>query len=138
MDFNKVLDFHVEKKADVTVVCKDMECGEEVNRFGVIRMNEESRIVDFEEKPMVTDSNTISTGIYVVRRRQLIEMLERSAVEGRYDFVTDILIRYKNMKHMYGYKMTEYWSNIATVDSYYKTNMDFLERDTRNYFFKEY
>ena len=137
MDFNKVLDFHVEKKADVTVVCKDMEYGEEINRFGVIRMNEESRIVEFEEKPMVTSSNTISAGIYVVRRRQLIEMLERSAVEGRYDFVTDILIRYKNMKHMYGYKMTEYWSNIATVESYFKTNMDFLKPEVRKFFFRE-
>lgn len=137
MDFNKVLDYHVEKKADVTVVCKDMEYGEEVNRFGVVRMNEESRIIDFEEKPMVTDCHTISTGIYVVRRRQLIEMLERSAVEGRYDFVTDILIRYKNMKRMYGYKMTEYWSNIATVESYFKTNMDFLKPEVRKYFFRE-
>ena len=137
MDFNKVLDFHVEKKADVTVVCKDIEPGEEINRFGVIRMNEESRIVEFEEKPMMTSSNTISAGIYVVRRRQLIEMLERSAVEGRYDFVTDILIRYKSMKRMYGYKMTEYWSNIATVESYFKTNMDFLKPEVRRFFFRQ-
>ena len=137
MDFNEVLDYHVEKKADVTIVCKDMQYREDVKRFGVIRMDEESRIIDFEEKPMVAESNTISAGIYVVRRRQLIEMLERSAVEGRYDFVTDILIRYKNMKRMYGYKMTGYWSNIATVESYFDTNMDFLNPDVRKYFFRE-
>ena len=109
----------------------------DVSRFGVVRMNEDSRIVEFEEKPMVSQSNTISTGIYIVRRRQLIEMLERSADEGRWDFVTDILIRYKNMKRIYGYKMKEYWSNIASVDSYYQTNMDFLKPEVRNYFFKE-
>lgn len=78
-------------------------------------MNEESRITEFEEKPMVSSSNTISTGIYIIRRRQLIEMLERSGQEDRWDFVTDILIRYKNMKRIYGYKMEDYWSNIATV-----------------------
>ena len=44
---------------------------------------------------MVSSSNVISTGIYVIRRRQLIEMIERSAQEDRYDFVKDILIRYK-------------------------------------------
>ena len=137
LDFNKVLDYHIEKKADITVVCKDMEPDMDVSRFGVVRMNEDSRIVEFEEKPMVSQSNTISTGIYIVRRRQLIEMLERSADEGRWDFVTDILIRYKNMKRIYGYKMKEYWSNIATVDSYYQTNMDFLKPEVRNYFFKE-
>ena len=137
LDFNKVLDYHIEKKADITVVCKDMDSNVDVSRFGVVRMNEDSRIVEFEEKPMVSQSNTISTGIYIVRRRQLIEMLERSADEGRWDFVTDILIRYKNMKRIYGYKMKEYWSNIASVDSYYQTNMDFLKPEVRNYFFKE-
>ena len=138
LDYNKVLDYHIEKKADITVVCKDMPEGADISRFGVIRMNEESRITEFEEKPMVSSSNTISTGIYIIRRRQLIEMLERSGQEDRWDFVTDILIRYKNMKRIYGYKMKEYWSNIATVDSYYQTNMDFLKRDVRDYFFKQY
>ena len=50
-----------------------MEPGEDVTRFGVVRMNEDCRIEDFEEKPMVSSSHTISTGIYVIRRRQLIE-----------------------------------------------------------------
>ena len=42
---------------------------------------------------MLATSNTISCGIYVIRRRQLIELLERCASEDRYDFVTDILVR---------------------------------------------
>lgn len=138
LDYNKVLDYHVEKKADITVVCKDMAPEEDVSRFGVVRMDENARIVEFEEKPMASSSHTISTGIYVMRRRQLIEMLERSAAEDRWDFVTDILIRYKNMKLIYGYKMKEYWSNIATVESYYQTNMDFLDPQVRGYFFREY
>ena len=137
IDYNKVLDYHMEKKADITVVCKDMAPDVDVSRFGVVKMNEDARIIEFEEKPMVSQSNTISTGIYVVRRRQLIEMLERSAEEDRWDFVTDILIRYKNMKRIYGYKMKEYWSNIATVDSYYQTNMDFLKPEVRKYFSAE-
>ncbi len=134
MDYNKLLEYHMAKKADITVVCKDMPAGEDISRFGVVKMNEESRIVEFEEKPMVASSNTISTGIYVIRRRQLIEMLERCAMEERYDFVKDILIRYKGMKNIYGYKMEGYWSNISTVESYYQTNMDFLKPEVRSYF----
>ena len=137
LDYNKVLDYHIEKKADITVVCKDMPEGADISRFGVIRMNEESRITEFEEKPMVSSSNTISTGIYIIRRRQVIDMVARSGPDDRWDFVTDILIRYKNMKRIYGYKMEDYWSNIATVDSYYNTNMDFLKPEVRNYFFRE-
>ena len=138
MDYNKILEYHIEKKADITVVCKDMAPDINVERFGTIKMNEECRIEEFEEKPVVAKSNTISCGVYVVRRRQLIEMIEKCAAEDRYDFVKDILIRYKDMKRIYGYKIKEYWSNIATVDDYFKTNMDFLQPNIRNYFFKQY
>ena len=138
MDYNEVLDYHISKKADITVVCRDMGPEEDdVCRFGIVRMNEDSRIVEFEEKPMVTHTNTVSTGIYVIRRRQLIELLEKCQEEDRYDFVKDILIRYKELKRIYGYKINTYWSNISTAEAYYKTNMDFLKPEIRNYFFKQ-
>ena len=84
-------------------------------------MNESARIEEFEEKPMVAKSQTISTGIYVIRRRLLIDLIEHCAEEERHDFVTDILIRYKNLKKIYGYKI----------------NMDFLKPEVRKYFFKD-
>jgi glucose-1-phosphate adenylyltransferase len=138
LDYNKVLEYHISKKADITVVCKDMPSSEDVGRFGVLRMNEDARIEEFDEKPMVARSNTISTGIYVIRRRQLIELIERCAQEDRHDFVKDILIRYKHLKRIYGYKIKDYWSNISTVEAYFKTNMDFLKPEIRDYFFKQY
>ena len=137
MDFNKVLEYHIAKRADVTIVCTESREAD-LSRFGVLKMNEDGRIEEFEEKPMVSSSNLISTGIYVVRRRQLIEMIEKSGEEDRYDFVKDILIRYKNLKRIYGYRMDTYWSNISTVESYYKTNMDFLKPEVRYYFFRQY
>lgn len=138
LDYNKVLEYHIDKKADITVVCKDMPESANVERYGVIKMNEESRIEEFEEKPMVAKTNTVSCGIYVIRRRLLIELIENSYEEGRYDLVADILIRYKGMKRIFGYKMKDYWKNVASVDDYYNTNMDFLKPDVRKYFFKDY
>jgi glucose-1-phosphate adenylyltransferase len=138
LDYNKVLEYHVEKKADITVVCKDLDPNLSVDRFGTIKMNEESRIEEFEEKPLVSKSSTVSCGIYVIRRRLLIEMIERCAEEDRYDFVRDILIRYKDMKRLYGYKIKDYWRNIASVDDYFNTNMDFLKPEIRDYFFHQY
>ena len=128
LDYAKVLEYHIEKKADITVVCKDMGPEEDITRFGVVKTNADGRITDFQEKPMVAESNTISCGIYVVRRRQLIELIERC----------DILVRYRNLKRIYAYKMDSYWSNIASVESYYKTNMDFLKPEVRDYFFRQY
>lgn len=138
MDYNDVLEYHIAKKADITVVCRDMEPGIEIERFGTLKMNEEYRIEEFEEKPLQARTNTVSCGIYVIRRRHLIEMIERCAQEDRYDFVRDVLIRYKDMKRIYAYKIKNYWRNIASVEDYYKTNMDFLKPEVRDYFFKQY
>jgi glucose-1-phosphate adenylyltransferase, GlgD subunit len=138
LDYNKVLEYHISKRADITLVCKNLASAEECNRFGVVRQDVDGRITDFEEKPVQALSNTVSCGIYVIRRRLLIELIERSAQDDRYDFVRDILIRYKKIKRIYGYSLDSYWSNISSVDSYYKTNMDFLKPEIRNYFFKEH
>lgn len=138
MDYNKVLEYHIEKKADITVVVRDMEPDISVERFGTVKMNEDYRIEEFEEKPLEAKSSTVSCGIYVVRRRLLIEMIEKCAEEDRYDFVRDILIRYKNLKRIYGYKIKDYWRNIASVEDYFRTNMEFLKPEVRDYFFKQY
>lgn len=137
LDYNEVLEYHIAKKADITVVCKELTQGEDARRFGTIRVNEDMRIEEFEEKPMLAKSNTISTGIYVIRRRLLIDLIEQCAEDDRYDFVTDILIRYKNLKKIYAYKLDQYWANISTVDAYYNANMDFLKPEVRKHFFKE-
>ncbi|MBR1597793.1 MAG: glucose-1-phosphate adenylyltransferase subunit GlgD [Lachnospiraceae bacterium] len=139
LDYSKVLEQHIEKGADITIVTKDINPEEDdVSRFGVVKCNDDMQVIDFEEKPLVAQTQTASIGVYVIRRRQLIELLEACAKEGRTDFVKDILIRYKSVKKIYAYKMDSYWRNIGTIDSYFKTNMDFLKKDIRDYFFRQY
>ena len=138
LDYGKVLEYHIEKKADITMVVKKLDDKEDLKRFGLVSMSPEGRITEIDEKPIETNLTTASIGVYVIRRRLLIELIEKAAEEDRHDFVKDILVRYKNLKRIYGYKLDTYWSNISTVNSYYKTNMDFLDKDIRNYFFKEY
>lgn len=120
------------------MVVKKMTDRSEINRYGLVSMTEDNRVTDIDEKPLETTLSTVSAGIYVIRRRMLIELLEKAAEEDRHDFVRDILVRYRNIKKIYAYKLESYWANISTVESFYKTNMDFLKKDVRNYFFKEY
>ena len=54
---------------------------------------------------MIETSRNVSCGIYVIRRRLLIELIERAAEEDRYDLVKDILIRYKDIKRIYAYQL---------------------------------
>ena len=114
MDYGEVLEAHIDKKADITVVCKEMPEDVNVERYGCVKTDSDGRITEFEEKPVQAKSNTISCGIYIIRRRQLVEMIEKAALENRYDFVKD------------------------TIQDYYNTNMDFLNPEIRKYFFRTF
>lgn len=138
MNFDRILEYHIEKKADITVVCKDMEPDMQIERYGTVKTDEDGRITEFEEKPFCAKTNTVSCGIYVLRRRHLIELIEKCEEEHSYDFVRDVLIRYKDLKRIYAYRMDGYWRNIASVEDYYQTNMDFLKPEVRDYFFRQY
>ncbi len=108
---------------------------QELSRFGHVEVDDENRIVDFEEKPLDPSDNLISTGIYVIERAMLIELIEAAEKEDRYDFVADIIVRYRNGKN-HGIYSYGYWKSIAELDSYYQANMDFLDRELRQYFLK--
>ena len=140
LDYNKVLEEHIKSNADITVVVKEINPMEDdPTRYGVVvKMDEKNRFLDFEEKPLVATTNLVSIGVYVIRRRQLLELLETCAAEERMDFVKDIIVRYKSIKNVHAYKMDSYWRNISTVESYYRANMDFLNSDIMDYFFKQY
>ena len=136
MNYSKMLEYHISKSADVTIACT--EYSGDPRRFGILKLNGDGRIIEFEEKPMVSNSKLVSMGVYIIRRRLLIELIEQSAFEGRYGLVNDIFIRYKNLKKMYGYKVDTYWENISTAEAYYKTNMDFLKPDVGRFFLHDY
>ncbi len=140
LDYNKVLEYHVSSGADITIVGKRVDKGIDVSRFGTLEVDEENRITDFVEKPTkcAKCSHLISTGIYIIRRRLLIELIEQAASEERFDFVSDILIRYKDERKMYCYEMEGYWTSISSADAYFNANMDFLDPEVRDYFFNKY
>lgn len=136
IDYNKVLDYHIGKDSDLTIVLSRVE-DDNLSRFGHVTLDSDNRVVDFEEKPLEPQGNLVSTGTYIIRRRFLVEFLEKIINEGRYDFVTDIIVRYKKQLRIYGYLFDQYWTSIASIPAYYKCNMDFLDRDIRAAFLKE-
>ena len=135
LDYNKVLDYHIEKRADITLVTADMQPWEDSTRFGQVKTDENGRVTDFEEKPMREESREVNTGVYVIRRRLLIEILENCMEEDRYDLVRDVIIRYRHVKRIFAYHLDTYWSSISSAESYYRTNLDFLRKEVRDVFY---
>lgn len=138
MDFNEMLDYHIDKGADITIACAKMPEGGDASRFGMISLNEAGVITEFEEKPLASDSNLVSAGIYILRRRRLIELLERCNEEDRHNFVTGVIMKHVGQKKMYGFRMDGYWDNVSSLESYYKINMDMLRPEVQQYFFTSY
>ena len=138
MDYNDAIQYHIDKGADMTIIYKKMEnC--DLTKFGIMELDEDGRITDFEEKPLDPFTNCASLGIYIISRTLLIDLINEIVSEGRYDIVKDIIERYRRKLKIYGYEFKGYWSCInGGVMDYYNTNMDFLKKDIRDLFTKDY
>ncbi len=133
MDYNKVLEYHVAKGADITIVTKDVsDTGKDVHDYGVMTFDDEMKLTSFEEKPIEPKSSNISLGIYVISRTLLIKLLENTIPKGYYDFVKDIILRNRSHLNIYGYQFDGYWNTLNSIQAYMETNMDFLKPDVRS------
>lgn len=108
LDCNKASEYHIEKKVDIIVIYKEVSALKDLTRFGVMGTNGDNRTAQFDEKPMVVEPKMISRSIYIARRRQLIEFIEKRTAEDHYDFARDILVRYENLRRIYAYKLDSY------------------------------
>ena len=144
MDYATMLQFHVEKNAVATVAC--MEVGlEEARAFGVMAVDPEQRILDFEEKPAEPralpdnpQSALASMGIYVFNVDVLRAVLQADHAdpESSHDFGNDILPRLIRTQPVYAFPFTSqegrvtmdrYWKDVGTLDAYYEANIALLD-----------
>ncbi|MDO7345584.1 glucose-1-phosphate adenylyltransferase [Bacillus stercoris] len=132
MDYGKMLDFHIEKKADVTISV--IEVGwEEASRFGIMRANPDGTITQFDEKPKFPKSNLASMGIYIFNwplLKQYLEMDDQNPYSS-HDFGKDIIpLLLKEKKKLSAYPFKGYWKDVGTVQSLWEANMDLLKEDS--------
>ncbi len=137
MDFDKMIKYHEDKKSDITIICKDFG-HYNLADYGVVGVDEECRIVDFEEKPLNPQYTVASLGIYIIGRELLIKLIDQNEGEGRYSLVNDIIVRYRKKLNMYAYLFEDYWKRIGNINEFYQINMDFLQEDIRSQFFNTY
>ena len=127
MDYNTMLAFHEERKAEATVAVMQVPM-EEAHRFGTLVTAHDGRVIGFEEKPPQPRSNLISMGVYVFDRDVLVRRLEEDArVPGsKRDFGRDIVPRMVQMDRVYAFAFKGYWRDVGTIQSYWESNMGLL------------
>ncbi|MCX7922706.1 MAG: glucose-1-phosphate adenylyltransferase subunit GlgD [Clostridia bacterium] len=137
MIFDDMLNYHIDKNADITIAYRDMNDfpAGELPHLGIMELGADGRITDMEEKPLNPKGTCASMGIYLIKRKLLITLLEEAVAHGNYDFVKDVLIKKINTLNIYGYRFDGYWRGISTIQMYYKCNMEFLNPAIREELF---
>ena len=132
MDYSKMLDCHLETKAQATIAVLEVPI-EEASRFGIMNVDKNDVIVEFEEKPEKPKSNLASMGIYIfdwpILRKSLIA--DKKDKNSHHDFGKDIIPGYLNSnKKLQAYRFKGYWKDVGTINSLWEANMDLLNRDS--------
>lgn len=146
MDVRQMLDFHIRKKADVTIAAVPQPISES-RHFGVIEVDDEHRVTGFQEKPSMgktipgkPDQILASMGNYIFNRDTLIRELEDDAVlqDSAHDFGKTLFTKMYLDYRVYAYdfmtneipgaeeKERGYWRDVGTIDSYFQANMDLI------------
>ena len=143
MDYAKLLAFHVDNKADMTVACLEVPLAE-ASAFGVMGVDENSRVVEFAEKPAKPasipgkpDKALASMGIYVFNTKFLFEQLIRDADDSHssHDFGSNMIPHMIEKYHVFAQNFEQscvgmgddkvpYWRDVGTIDSYWEANME--------------
>ncbi|MCX7044730.1 MAG: sugar phosphate nucleotidyltransferase [Candidatus Sumerlaeota bacterium] len=133
MDYREVIEKHLSSDADLTVACQEVPW-EETRQFGIMLTGENDRITGFIEKPKENPpSNLASLGIYVFRRKALVDRLRADAArtDSQHDFGGNIIPEIISEGKTYAYRFNGYWRDVGTVDSYWRAHMDILAPDSQ-------
>ncbi len=144
MNYGEMLDWHRKHRAEITIATLQVP-PHEASRFGVAEIEEDYRIVGFEEKPQhdhPTPSRfdprnvSASMGIYVFNTDVLLRALHEDAQNptSTHDFGKDVIPCNLGRARVIAYdfqdlnkKQVRYWRDVGTLDAYYEANMDLVD-----------
>ena len=130
MHYGEMLKAHKESGAAVTIAVMPVPW-EEASRFGIMNVDEEGTITDFEEKPAEPKSNLASMGIYIFTYEVLKKYLEADERDpsSANDFGKNIIpTMLENGEKMVSFRVEGYWKDVGTIHSLWEANMDLVDQ----------
>ncbi|MBQ8062685.1 MAG: glucose-1-phosphate adenylyltransferase [Clostridia bacterium] len=128
MDYADMLAYHKKQEAACTIAMREVEW-KEASRFGLMLVNEDGTISEFEEKPANPRSNKASMGIYIFTWSKLREYLiaDENDPESSNDFGHNVIpAMHEAGEKMVAYQFDGYWRDVGTIESLWEANMDIL------------
>ncbi len=128
MDYAKMLAYHKEKDAACTIAMLEVPW-EEASRFGLMFVNNDGSISEFEEKPKNPRSNKASMGVYIFTWKKLRQYLidDENNPDSGNDFGHDVIpAMHSAGERMFAFQFDGYWKDVGTIDSLWEANLDLL------------
>ena len=124
--YNEMIELHEESGADATISVVEVDPAE-ASRFGIMAVDKDDRIVEFQEKPKHPKSNLASMGVYVFTWKTLRKYLvaDSKDPESEHDFGNNIIPKMLNAGLLLqAYRFKGYWRDVGTLASLHQANMD--------------
>ncbi len=124
--YNEMIEIHEETNADATISVIEVDPAE-ASRFGIMAVDKDDRIVEFQEKPAKPKSNLASMGVYVFTWKVLRKYLVEDAADKKseHDFGNNIIPKMLNDNlKLQAYRFKGYWRDVGTLASLHQANMD--------------
>ena len=128
MDYYKMLREHTEKGAACTIAVLQVSM-EDATRFGIMNLDENGYVCEFEEKPKNPKSDLASMGIYIFDWKKLRKYLieDENDPNSKKDFGHNIIPNMINAgEKLWPYRFDGYWRDVGTITSLWDANMDML------------
>ena len=125
MHYEEMIKFHRQQRADITVGVTEVPW-HEASRFGIVSLDDNNKVVAFDEKPAQPKSNLASMGIYIFGKHILFGILEDAHHRGLQDFGSQVIPDAIAKYHICGYRHQGYWRDVGTIEAYWQANMDLV------------
>ncbi len=128
MDYAAMLTYHKQRQARATIAVIQVPW-EEASRFGIMNVDDQNKIVEFDEKPANPRSNLASMGVYIFNWPILKQYLEADEADpsSSNDFGKNVIPKMLASENdLYAYPYSGYWKDVGTLDSLWEANMDLL------------
>jgi glucose-1-phosphate adenylyltransferase len=123
MDYQPFLAAHRRHRADVTIAVRRVPLAE-ASRMGILAMDEQNRVIEWQEKPKQPKSDLASMGVYVFSKRAL----RRYLTEDHVDFGGNVIpAMLADGARVFGYRFSGYWQDVGTIQSYWEANLALCE-----------
>ena len=135
INFNDVIDKHIHKGADMTILYKHGKCEKDLQQNMNFVLNEDDRIIKIDLKSEVGKVTNSCINIVVIGRRLLQGLLEEAISQGMQSFHRDLIFNNIKSLKIYGYEHKGVYLHVNSMENYFKYNMALLDKDTRDALF---